>query len=224
MLISLSKKLKLKKFFQQKKIIINSSSEVARQQSKVVNRRFFEKRKNNVNLSVEIFNDNLSSFVEVFDIEVFDIEVFDSKFKKMYIDIAFEIKNEFIYHVDERRRLCIFVACEQKIFRMTHDENQHSSRHRCYQRIIDTLYVFKFNRKLRLYIEHCSSCQLNQIKRHRFYEELISIFSSSRSFHIIIMNFVVELSDIYDALLTVIDKFFRRVLTVRNKTIYDVVE
>ena len=220
MLISLSKRLKLKKSSQQKKVIINSSSDVvrqqskaARQQSKAVNRRFFEKRKDNISQSVKVFN-----------VEDFDIEVFDNKFKKIYIDIVFEIDDELIYHIDERRHLCISAACEQKVFRMTHDENQHSGRHRCYQRIVDTLYVFRLSRKLRLYIEHCSSCQLNQIKRHRLYEKLISIFSSSKSFHIIIMNFVVELSDIYDALLTVIDKFFRRVLTVRNKTIYDVVE
>ena len=219
MFINLSKRLKLKKFSQQKKIIISSSSKIARQQSKVVNRRLFEKRENNVNLFVEIFNDNFN-----LSVEVFDIEIFDSKLKKMYIDIAFEIKNEFIYHVDERRRLCIFVACEQKIFRMTHDENQHSDRHRCYQRIIDTLYVFRLSRKLRLYIEYCSSCQLNQTKRHRLYEELIFVFSSSKSFYIIIMNFVVKLSDIYDALFIVIDKFFRRVLIMREKIIYDVVD
>ena len=220
MFISLSKRLKLKKSSQQKKVIINSSSEVVRQQSKIVrqqskvaNRRLSEKRKNNFNLSVEVFN-----------VENFDIEAFDSKLKKIYIDIVFEINDELIYHVDERRRLCISAACEQKIFRMTHDENQHSDRHRCYQKIIDILYVFRLNRKLRLYIEHCSSCQLNQIKRHRLYEKLISIFSSSRSFHTIIMNFIVELSDIYDALLTMIDKFFRRVMTMKDKTIYDVVE
>ena len=174
MFIDLSKRLKLKKFFQSK-VIINSSSEIINQQSKVDNRRFSEKRKDNLSQSVEVF---------------------DSKLKKIYIDIAFEMNDELIYHVDERRRLCISAACEQKIFRMTHDENQHSSRHRCYQRIIDTFYVFRLNRKLRLYIEHCSSCQLNQIKRHRLYEKLISIFSSSKSFHIIIMNFVVELSNI----------------------------
>ena len=219
MLINLSKRLKLKKSFQQK-IIINSSSEVVRQQSKIVrqqskivNRRFFEKRKNNINQSVKIFS-----------VENFDIEVFDSKLKKIYIDIAFEIDDELIYHVDERRRLCILVACEQKIFRMTHDENQHSDRHRCYQKIVDTFYVLRLSRKLRLYIEHCSSCQLNQTKRHRSYEELISVFSSSRSFHIIVMNFVVELSNIYDALFIVIDKFFRRVLIMREKTIYDVAD
>ena len=214
MLISLSKRLKLKKIFQQKKVIINSSSKIARQQSKVVNRRLFEKRKNNFNLFVEIFSNDFSQ----------SVEVFDNKFKKIYIDIAFEINDEFIYHVDERRRLCIFVACEQKIFRMIHDENQHSNRHRCYQRIIDTFYVFRLNRKLRLYIEHCSFCQLNQTKRHRLYEKLISVFSSSRSFHTIIMNFVVKLSNIYDALLIVIDKFFRRVLIMKKKIIYDVVD
>ena len=215
MLINLTKRLKLKKSFQFEKVIIDQtppslSSKIVRQQLKV-NRRRFEKRK-------DIFN----QFVEIFDNQF--AEVFDNTLKKIYIDIAFEMNDEFIYHVNERRRLCIFAAYEQKVFRIIYDENQHSNRHRCYQRIADTLYVFKLSRKLRLYIEHCSLCQLNQIKRYRFYEELIFIFNSSQLFHIITINFVITLSKIYDALLTIIDKFFRRVIILRNKIIYNAAE
>ena len=129
MLIDLTKRLKLKKNFQREKAVINLLSKV--------NCRFFEKRKNNFNQFVEVF---------------------DNLLKKIYIDIVFEMNNEFIYYVDERRCLCIFVACEQKVFRIIHNKNQHSKRHRCYQRIADIFYVFKLSRKLRLYIEHCSLC------------------------------------------------------------------
>ena len=121
MFIDLTKRLKLKFFFQSSK----------------VNRRNFKKRKN-------IFN----QFVEVFD----------NKLKKIYIDIAFEMNNEFIYHINERCCLCIFVVCKQKIFRITHNENQHSNRHCCYQRITNIFYVFRLSRKLCFYIEHCSTC------------------------------------------------------------------
>ena len=94
MFIDLTKRLKLKKFSQLFE----------------VNRRISEKRKNILNQFVEVFDNQLA-------------ETFDNQLKKIYIDIAFEINNKFIYYVNERRRLCIFAAYEQKIFRITHDEN-----------------------------------------------------------------------------------------------------
>ena len=39
-----------------------------------------------------------------------------SKRKKIYIDVQFNLKNDFIYHIDERRRLCISISCEKKSF------------------------------------------------------------------------------------------------------------
>ena len=76
---------------------------------------------------------------------------------------------------------------------------------------------------LRTYIDYCSKCELNQIKRHKPYESMISIDRSEIPFHIIIMNFIVALSVIAngcDCLLIVIDKFFKRVLMMSGKTIY----
>lgn len=71
--------------------------------------------------------------------------------KKVYTGIAFELDDDLIYHTaDNRRRLCIPATCEQEVFRMAHDEHQHAGRHRCYQRIADTLYVPRLSRKLRL--------------------------------------------------------------------------
>ena len=114
---------------------------------------------------------------------------FSTKKSKTYTKIKFELKNEFIYNlIQNRRRLCISIICETKVFRMTYDENQHVDRHRFYQRIIDVFYVFRLFKKFRFYFEHCSKCQLNQIKRHRLYEKLIFIFMSSRSFHTLIIN------------------------------------
>ena len=138
----------------------------------------------------------------------------------MYIDVVFELHDDFIYHLNERRRLCIFVFYEQKIFRMIHDENQHFERHRCYQRISNFVYVSRLFKKFRFYIEHCLDCQLNQIKRHRLYEKMIFIFNTFKSFHTLIMNFIVDLSNEFDVLLTITNKFFRRVMFIYDKSTY----
>ena len=52
-----------------------------------------------------------------------------SKRKKIYIDVQFSLKNDFIYHIDERRRLCISISCKKEVFRMTHDDQHHANRH-----------------------------------------------------------------------------------------------
>ena len=110
---------------------------------------------------------------------------------------------------------------KHKIFRFAHDENQHFDVHRCYDRIANTLYVSRFFRKLRKYIEHCFQCQLTQIKRHRFYDELNSIISSSTSFNTITMNFILILSNELNTLFIVICKYSRRIILIANKEIYN---
>ena len=144
-------------------------------------------------------------------------------FKKFRIDVNFELDNDFIYYVDEKvRRLYLFTAVEEEVFRLIHDENAHAGIHRCFNRIIDIFYIFKLNKKIRRYIEHCLDCQLTQIKRHRSYDELMSITSSSHSFHIIAMNFIVILSSELNSVLTVTCKFFRKIVLIIDKIIYSV--
>ena len=146
----------------------------------------------------------------------------DSISKKLRTGINFALKsNEVIYHVDSNaRRLCISVSMKHEIFQLAHDVNQHSDVHRCYERIASTLYVSRLSRKIRRYIEHCSVCQLTQIKRHRLYDELNSIVSFSTSFHIIIMDFIFVLPSDLDALLIVICKYSRRVTLIVDKKTY----
>ena len=138
--------------------------------------------------------------------------------KKFRTDINFEIKNDLIYHIDglnERAKLCILKSLEKNIFRLIHDEH-HAGVHRCFQRIKNIIYILRLLRKLRIYIEHCPSCQINQIKRHRSYEELMPISIVPHSFHIIIMDFIIRLSKKYDYLLILIDKFTRRMFLISN--------
>jgi len=51
---------------------------------------------------------------------------------------------------------------------------------------------------IRIYVEYCPSCQVNQTRRHRFYEELMPISTTSIPFHMISMDFIVGLSGKYD--------------------------
>ena len=110
--------------------------------------------------------------------------------------IDFEMRDDLIYHVrGDKLRLCIPTSVEKEVFAMAHDSNQHSGYHRTFQRIVDTLYIPKLSRKLRKYVEHCPTCQLNQIKRHSPYGELMPISTHARPFHTITMDYIVGLPE-----------------------------
>ena len=136
--------------------------------------------------------------------------------KSVRIEIDFKIVDGFIYYIDtnDRDRLCISKSLKEEIFQQAHDENHHAEAHRCYSRISEILFIFKLLKKFRVYIEHCSSCQVNQIKKHAFYEKLMFISTAPQPFHIIIMNFIVKLLNKYDCLFIITDKFSCRVLFI----------
>ena len=150
------------------------------------------------------------------------------KIKKIVTDIDFQLHDELIYHVKKNIfKLCILSNCEQNVFKLTHDDCFHAEHHRAYARLINVVYVHKLFKKFTIYIRYCSICQLNQIKRHRFYDELTSLFISSIFFHTLIMNWVITFSNSkneYDCILNVICKFNRKFQFIHDKTIYFVVK
>ena len=78
-----------------------------------------------------------------------------------------------------------------------------------------------------IYIVYCLDCQLNQIKRHSIYDEFISIIIFAISFHTIIINFIIVLSEIkngYNIFLIVICKFIKRVLLIFEKNTWNVAQ
>ena len=78
---------------------------------------------------------------------------------------------------------------------------------------------------MRVYIRKCYVYQLNQIKRHVFYNELIFIKIIKIFFYTLIFDFILTLSKYqkYDCILIIICKFFKNVNLLFDKTIYDVV-
>ena len=81
------------------------------------------------------------------------------------------------------------------------------------------------SKHLRAYINYCSKCELNQIKRYKFYDNIISIDKSRISFHIIIMNFIITLFMIkedFNNLFIIINKFLNRILFIFERVIYNV--
>ena len=133
-----------------------------------------------------------------------------------------------IYHVNRmtrERRLCISSNCVKKIFDIAH-EKSHSKFNICFEIIARFWYIRDLTRQLRDYIRHCSDCLIMQIRRHKSWEDLQSIDSSSVSFHTIILNFILTLSltsQGLDCILFVTNKFFKRIILLSEKINYTAV-
>ncbi len=139
-------------------------------------------------------------------------------------EIEFKRRDDLIYHLNRatfKARLCISKSLMQNIFKMTHDDLAHVEFHRAHTIIVETLYIRRLAHYLRQYIEYCSKCLLNQIKRHRSYDVLIFISSSKISFYTITMNFVLTLSqsrqEKFDTLLIVTNKFSKDKLFISRQ-------
>ena len=214
-LIVMSKKFKkeIKNDYQQEKMWRNMIAMLKSLTTRV--------KKKNKNLTIQF-----SLFVEeaVNNENINEQDENDAKsiFKKLRTNINFALnENEIIYHIDDdSRRSCISIFVKRKIFRLAHDENYHSEVHRNYDKISSILYIFRLFKKIRKYIEYCSICQLIQTKRHRLYDELMSIISTSRFFHIIAIDFIFVLFDELNITMFVTCKHFRRISLIFDKETY----
>lgn len=149
--------------------------------------------------------------------------------KLIHWGVEFENRNELIYHVNktiDKTRFCVFKSLIRDIFRMTHDETFHMKFHKCFAIVFEKIFIRKLTHHLKNYISFCSQCRLNQIQKHRSYENMMSILTKNMSFHIIAMNFILTFSRSrnFDFLLNVIDKFFKakiliskeKIMTIKN--------
>ena len=150
--------------------------------------------------------------------------VLSKKLRKFRIDIDFELSsNNLIYYIEfEYRRLCISNIMKKKVFKLIYDDNTYTSIHKYYNQLMKTLFISRLARKIRHYIKYCSNYQLTQIKQYYSYKKLIFIVSSSYFSHIIIMNFILTLLKNLNVVLIIINKFFRRILFIIDKFIYNI--
>ena len=80
------------------------------------------------------------------------------KLNSTYVEfeINFAFVDFFIYHIkNDNVRLCVSKNCVQNVLRITHNENYHAKHHRTYARLMKTIYIRKFSKRLIIYIRHC---------------------------------------------------------------------
>ena len=136
---------------------------------------------------------------------------------KWSAELCFVYWNDLIYYIDNvnnHEHLCISICFKKKIFKLLYDQQHYSEFYRIYDCILIFLFLHCFIKCLKIYIQHCLKCQLNQIKWHLLYDSLNLISILVILFYTIIMNFVLILLISlflyeYDNLFTVTNKFIK---------------
>ena len=137
--------------------------------------------------------------------------------------------NEFIIenHVYESRRFCVSHATIENVFVVAHDDN-HFDFARCYEKISTFYYIHDLFRFLRDYLNHYFKCQTYQTRRHKSYEFLQSILTSTIFFHIITIDFILTLSislkNFFDCAMSCSCKHFKRIILILNQMTWIVVQ
>ena len=146
------------------------------------------------------------------------------------VGLRFKLREGLIYYTnfdDGRERLCIPNSLEKEVFELAHDRQHHGGYHRTYDRISNSMYLRHLSKHLRTYIEHCPECELNQTRRHKPYGSMMPIDRPGIPFHTIAMDFIVAFPvtrEGFDSILTVTDKFSKRVLLIPGKTTFGAAE
>ena len=123
-------------------------------------------------------------------------------------------------HAYEPRRLCIPHPVVKDILQLAHDEGGHPGYAKCFERLTSSWYIRGLSRYLRDYLKHCSKCQVFQTRRHAPYGSMQPILTPAVPFHTITIDFILALPtsiDGFDTIMSVSDKFTKRVQTVLGK-------
>ena len=155
-------------------------------------------------------------------LKIIDFIIANNKLDFYATNFFYVFKKGFLYYKNFKKKLrfCISDNMIKKIFEQTHDQSKHFEFVATYKRIIDDFYIFKLSKKLRNYIKNCPQCELNQTFHHFFYKTLQSIISFSKPFHIIMIDFIVILSEFkknkFNCVMSMIDKFSKTIIFITN--------
>ena len=146
--------------------------------------------------------------------------------KENVAKLSYRVVNNLLYFDDNERNLRLYISSsiKEEVFKLTHNEISYLEYVYTHERLTSNLYIFEIINKLHKFIRHYPHYQLNQTSRYQSYEFLQSILTSFKSFHIIIINFILtllptRLPEKFDCVISVTNKFSKTVTFLSGKTI-----
>ena len=122
-------------------------------------------------------------------------------------------------------RLCIPEPCVQTFLEVAH--SSHVGLAKSFEIISRQWYIKNLTRRLREYIRHCPQCQLYQTPRHLPHGALQPIITPPVPYHTLTIDFILALPKSlkgYDTILSVTDKFSRKITLIPGKSTFGAAE
>ena len=119
------------------------------------------------------------------------------------------------------RRLCVPESCIPTFLEVAH--TSHVGLAKSFEIISRQWYIRHLTRHLRDYIRHCPQCQLYQTPRHLPHGSLQPILTPPMPYHTLTIDFILSLPTSakgYDCILSVTDKFSRKITLIPGKTTF----
>src|SRR6266536_2742780 len=113
------------------------------------------------------------------------------------------------------------------IFAIAHNNYVYIGFHRVYDRVRSVFYLYRFYRRLRMYVTYYPQCQTHQITRHRSYGALKHIISPVIPYYTVSGDFILGLPKTKDEMnvtLTLTCKFSKRVKIIPGKNTWNAVD
>ena len=138
--------------------------------------------------------------------------------------LPYQLINNLLYFENSERdmRLCIPTkTLKHEVFKLAHNEMRHPGYARTHEKLTRGIYIFNMSTKLHEYLRHCPHCQLHQTPRHSPYKSLQPIYTPSRPFHTITIDFILALSktDVgLDCYISITEKFNKAITLIANSS------
>jgi hypothetical protein len=191
------------------------------------NERKIQKNESVISLSV-VTNSANSNFLNIVRKTIFKNEIFDKIFQKIkkqmqnsefnennmikYQSYRLNFESKLLYFIEitNSDRLCILEKLSKDILFHAHDRNANVEIHRIYDFLRRSAFISKMRKRVKKYVNACSSCQIFKDSTQKSYEKLQFISISQEFLFEMSLNFIVKLFMIIkknNALLTITNRF-----------------
>ena len=149
-------------------------------------------------------------------------------FDENAVKLLYQLMKNLIYFNNMKQEACLCISHNlvKKVFQLTYNELDYADYVHTHKCLSQDLYIYNIMTYLYKYIWACSQCQLNQTSQHTLYELMQLILMSLQLFHTVTLNFililsVLSLSDCFDSVISVTDKFSKAVTFVSEKKMWE---
>lgn len=161
------------------------------------------------------------------------IKIFKILKNKSNVKLFFLIENNLLYKKEINddvsfflfKRICVSQSMIKNILIMIHNSaNDYAKFDRIYDKLMNAWFIHDFLKQSSDYLKHCFKCRINRARKHKFYDSIQSIFSSSISFYSIIIDFKLIISISHtnmNNIMSVIDKFNKRIIIIFVKNTWN---